>query len=173
MKGGVNRSQKIYASSKDSFHLMRTYLYIIRHALKQKRKICVWSFYIPMYQCALWEENRGRYIELGKPCVAKYESLVDRLKDISTPSFNPGPFNPRLFNHEVFNHKFLNHGVENVMVEKSGFEMSFILLERWQVGKIVLANNNDVWAFYSLAFWREPILDPPTMKYLLIFEFCK
>ena len=39
---------------------MRTYFYIIRHALKQKHKICVWSFYIPMYHCALyvhWPEN--------------------------------------------------------------------------------------------------------------------
>ena len=32
---------------------MRTYFYIIRHALKPKHKIHVWTFYIPMYQCAL------------------------------------------------------------------------------------------------------------------------
>ena len=32
---------------------MKTCFYIIRHALKPKHKIRVWTFYIPMYQCAL------------------------------------------------------------------------------------------------------------------------
>ena len=78
--------------------------------------------------------------------------------DFSTKNFNPGPFNPRPFNHELFNpglfnHYFLNHGVEKfmvekhekgidfstpdfsmqpqkIMVEKSGVEISFNLLER-------------------------------------------
>ena len=32
---------------------MRTYFYIIKHALKPEDKIHVWTFYIPMYQCAV------------------------------------------------------------------------------------------------------------------------
>ena len=33
--------------------LMRTYFYIIMNALKPKHEIHVWTFYIPMYQCAM------------------------------------------------------------------------------------------------------------------------
>ena len=32
---------------------MRTYFYIIKHAVKPEHKIHVWTFYIPMYQCAV------------------------------------------------------------------------------------------------------------------------
>ena len=56
MLTGLKKAQFVYILIiNDSFHLMRTYFYIIRHALKQKHKYHVWSFYIPMYQCAMME----------------------------------------------------------------------------------------------------------------------
>ena len=60
MKGGVSRSQKSlicvdfhHQGRFFFYYLLSTYFYITRHALKPKHKIHVWSFYIPMYQCAM------------------------------------------------------------------------------------------------------------------------
>ena len=44
----------------------------------------------------------------------------------------------KLFNPGLFNHEFLNHGIEKFMVEKSGVEMSFNILERWHFNSRLL-----------------------------------
>ena len=88
--------------------------------------VTIWEIYTygetPYYSFnnneARKEIVRGLILEIPETC-------PDRLKDISSLSFNHNPFNPRYFKHELsypglFNHKFLKYGVEKFRGEKSG-----------------------------------------------------
>ena len=46
--------------------VLRTYFYIIRHALKPKHKIHFWTFYVPMYQCAGQKVGKKSLVFLWK-----------------------------------------------------------------------------------------------------------
>ena len=48
----------VFANQSENFDFFMTpLLSLIRHALKPKHKIHVWTCYIPMHQCALWEKR--------------------------------------------------------------------------------------------------------------------
>ena len=59
---------------------MRTYFYIIKHAVKPEHKIHVWTFYIPMYQCAVSRNAAFFYAPfLSHLFVFKIHTSVSRL----------------------------------------------------------------------------------------------
>ena len=59
---------------------MRTYFYIIKHAVKPEHKIHVLTFYIPMYQCAVSRNAAFFYAPfLSHLFVFKIHTSVSRL----------------------------------------------------------------------------------------------
>ena len=100
----ISYSHFFYNLKKIKFHSLLTVWYALRPS-QQPTKL------FPVHQNNHW--------------------TIRRLKNISTPDFSTPIFNPRPFNTRLFNREFLNHGVKKFMVEKSGVEMTFNLLERW------------------------------------------
>ena len=88
---------------------MRTYFYIIKHAVKPEHKIHVWTFYIPMYQCAVSRNAAFFYAPfLSHLFVFKIHTSVSRLfHKISFDFKSPSKINSSHFAFHTHRQLFL------------------------------------------------------------------